>query len=210
MMLSMAKCDAALPPAFYRRSAEVVARELLGCRIIRRFDGESLSVRVVETEAYLGAEDRASHGWGGPRTARSRLLYVEGGVAYVYLIYGMHHCLNVVTGAATDGSAVLIRAGEPVAGEGTMRRLRSLTDSPKPGEIAGGPGKLCQALAIDRGLNHCPLTSRDLRIVGDRSVSRDRIAVGPRVGVAYAGEAALWPLRFVIRDHPHASRPRLV
>ncbi|HEX5761438.1 MAG TPA: DNA-3-methyladenine glycosylase, partial [Thermoanaerobaculia bacterium] len=115
-----------LPVAFYRRPAEAVARDLLGRHLVRELDGERLVLRLVETEAYLGAPDRASHAWGGRRTARVESLYLAGGHAYVYLIYGMHWCLNAVTGEAGIGSAVLIRGGEPVAGAERMRALRGL------------------------------------------------------------------------------------
>ncbi|MFQ5350725.1 MAG: DNA-3-methyladenine glycosylase, partial [Thermoanaerobaculia bacterium] len=140
----------ALPRSFYRRPAETVARELLGRYLVRRLGGERVVVRLVETEAYLGAPDRASHAWNGRRTARNESLYLAGGHAYVYLIYGLHHCLNVVTGERQVGSAVLLRAAEAVSGEHRMKRNRGLGRRLRPGDLAGGPGKLCQALAVDR------------------------------------------------------------
>ncbi|HXO29503.1 MAG TPA: DNA-3-methyladenine glycosylase, partial [Thermoanaerobaculia bacterium] len=103
---------APLPPSFYRRPAEAVARDLLGRYLVREVEGEVLVLRLVEVEAYLGAPDRASHAWGGRRTPRNASLYLPGGHAYVYFIYGMHWCLNAVTGEADVGSAVLLRAGE--------------------------------------------------------------------------------------------------
>ena len=168
-------------------------------------------LRLVETEAYLGAPDRASHAWGGRRTARNESLYLPGGHAYVYFIYGMHWCLNVVSGEADEGGAVLLRAGEPVAGEETMRGARAALAEPlRPGDLAGGPGKLCQALGgRPRARRGARSTGRDLWIAAGEPLPRARIAAGPRIGVAYAGEAAAWPLRFAAAGNPHVSRPRL-
>jgi DNA-3-methyladenine glycosylase len=200
-----------LPKEFYRRPAEAVAPDLLGRLLVRELDGERLVLRIVETEAYLGARDRASHAAGGRRTARNESLYLPGGHAYVYFIYGMHWCLNAVCGEADEGGAVLLRAGEPVAGEARMRALRGLDEDPRvrPGDIAGGPGKICRALAVDRTLDGAPLDAPPLWIAAGEPVSRRRIARGSRIGVAYAGDAAAWPLRFAERGNPHVSRPRL-
>jgi DNA-3-methyladenine glycosylase len=200
---------APLPPSFYRRPAEAVARDLLGRYLVREVEGEMLVLRLVEVEAYLGAPDRASHAWGGRRTPRNASLYLPGGHAYVYFIYGMHWCLNAVTGEAEVGSAVLLRAGEPVAGEETMRRHRGWPAPPRPGDLAGGPGKLCQALAVDRACDGVRLDRGPLRITAGEPVAPGQVATGPRIGVAYAGEAAAWPLRFAVAGNPHVSRPRL-
>jgi DNA-3-methyladenine glycosylase len=199
-----------LPPSFYRRPAEAVARDLLGRYLVREVEGEILVLRLVEVEAYLGAPDRASHAWGGRRTPRNASLYLPGGHAYVYFIYGMHWCLNAVTGEADVGSAVLLRAGEPVAGEETMRRHRGWPAPPRPGDLAGGPGKLCQALAVDRACDGLQLDRGPLRLTAGEPVAPGQVATGPRIGVAYAGEAAAWPLRFAVAGNPHVSRPRLV
>lgn len=199
-----------LPASFYQRPAEEVARALLGRYLVRLGGGGRRRVlRLVETEAYLGAPDRASHAWGGRRTARVESLYLPGGHAYVYFIYGMYHCLNVVTGEADVGSAVLIRAGEPLEGDELMRRRRGLSRAPRPGDLAGGPGKLCMALDIDRSLDGAALTGGELVITAGEPVAPRSVAAGARVGVAYAGEAALWPLRFAVAGNPHVSRPRL-
>jgi DNA-3-methyladenine glycosylase len=202
-----------LPVSFYRRPAEAVARDLLGRFLVRELAGERLVLRLVETEAYLGAPDRASHAAGGRRTARNESLYLAGGHAYVYFIYGMHYCLNAVTGEAGEGGAVLLRAGEPVEGEERMRENRGWSREPRPGDLAGGPGKLCQALAVGRELDGVPLTRRPLYITRGEPVlgaAGEEIVAGPRIGVDYAGEAALWPLRFSLRGNPHVSRPRPV
>jgi len=199
-----------LPVAFYRRPAPEVARDLLGRYLVRETDGERLGLRLVETEAYLGAPDRASHAWDGRRTARNESLYLAGGHAYVYFIYGMHWCLNAVTGRAGVGSAVLLRAGEPVAGLERMALNRRLPRPPRPGDVAGGPGKLCQALAVDRTLDGAALSRPPLWIAPGEPVADAEVAAGPRIGVDYAGEAAAWPLRFALRGNPHVSRPRPV
>jgi DNA-3-methyladenine glycosylase len=198
----------AMPREFYRRPAEEVARDLLGRLLVRELDGERLALRIVETEAYLGGPDRASHAWGGRRTARNESLYLPGGHAYVYFIYGMHFCLNAVTGEAGVGSAVLLRAGEPVEGAPRMAALREVACRVRPGDLAGGPGKLCRALAIDRALDGAPLDGAPLWIAAGEPVPDGEVAAGPRVGVDYAGEAAAWPLRFAIRGNPHVSRPQ--
>jgi DNA-3-methyladenine glycosylase len=200
---------APLAPAFYRRPADVVARDLLGRWVVRRLDGEALILRLVEVEAYLGAADRASHAWGGRHTPRNASLYLAGGHAYVYFIYGMHWCLNAVTGDAGVGSAVLLRAGEPVAGEERMRANRALQAPPRPGDLAGGPAKLCQALAIDRAFDGCRLDRGALKLTAGEPVAPAAMAAGPRIGVAYAGEAAAWPLRFAIAGNRSVSRPRI-
>lgn len=199
----------ALPLSFYRRPAEDVARDLLGRFLVRELEGERLVLRLVEVEAYLGGPDRASHAWDGRRTPRNESLYLPGGHAYVYFIYGMHWCLNAVTGERDVGSAVLIRAGEPVEGEERMRENRGFVKKLKPGDLAGGPGKLCRALAVDRSLDGVRLDQGPLRITAGETVEPADIAAGPRIGVDYAGEAAAWPLRFAVRGNPHVSKPRM-
>lgn len=196
-----------LPRSFYRRPAETVARDLLGRFLVRELNGERLVLRLVETEAYLGAPDRASHAWDGRRTPRNESLYLAGGHAYVYMIYGLHFCLNAVTGEAGVGSAVLLRAGEPVEGEERMRENRGWTRVPKPGDLAGGPGKLCQALGIGRELDGVLLDRPPLFIATGEPAAEAEIVASPRIGVDYAGEAALWPLRFSLRGHRHVSKP---
>jgi DNA-3-methyladenine glycosylase len=196
-----------LPVSFYRRPAETVARDLLGRYLVRELAGERLVLRLVEVEAYLGAPDRASHAWGGRRTRRNESLYLPGGHAYVYLIYGMHFCLNAVTGERDTGGAVLLRAGEPVEGEERMVENRGWTRTPRPGDLAGGPGKICQALAIDRTLDGVLLNAPPLLLTRGEPVDGAEVVASPRIGVDYAGEAAQWPLRFSVRGHPHVSKP---
>ena len=197
-----------LPASFFRRPAEEVATALLGRFVVRDLEAERLVLRVVEVEAYLGARDRASHAWQGRRTERNRSLFEDGGVAYVYFIYGRHYCLNVVTGRGGNADAVLLRAAEPIAGAETMHGHRRLRRSPRPGDLAGGPGKLCQALSVDRGFDGSPLTRGVLRITEGEPADPEAVVSGPRIGIAYAGEAADWPLRFAIHGNRHVSRPQ--
>lgn len=201
-----------LPAQFYRRASEEVARDLLGRYLVRFLDGgRRLALRLVEVEAYQGEGDRASHARNGPVTERSRRLYRDGGRSYVYLIYGMYHCLNVVSGTEHDGSAVLLRAGEPVEGAEAMARNRGRGGGRRvrPGDLAGGPGKLCQALGIDGSFDDLELWRGRLVVTRGEPVDDGRVVRGPRVGVDYAGEAAGWPLRFAVADNRHVSKPRL-
>lgn len=197
----------ALPTSFYRRPAEVVAPDLLGRFLVRQVEDVRLVARIVETEAYLGAPDRASHAWKGRRTPRNGSLYRPGGYAYVYFVYGMYYCLNAVTGDETNGEAVLIRAAEPMQGLETMRTHRRLDREPRPGDLAGGPGKLCQALAIDRSLDGQLLRRGVLSITIGLPVGAAQIAIAPRVGIDYAAEAVSWPLRFAVSGNRHVSKP---
>jgi DNA-3-methyladenine glycosylase len=182
----------ALPRSFYDRDAETVARELLGMLLAHRVDGTLRVGRIVETEAYLGPHDLASHSSRG-RTARTEVMFGPPGHAYVYMIYGVHNCLNVVTGAEGRAAAVLIRALEPV---------RAIEGSTK------GPGLLCRALGIDRSRNGHDLVSRDLFIAAPEPAPAEppEIVARPRIGVDYAGEWAGRPLRFLIRGNPYVSR----
>lgn len=179
-----------LPRAFYDRDADAVARDLLDRLLAHRVDGVLRVGRVVETEAYLGTHDLASHSSRG-RTRRNASMFGPPGHAYVYLIYGIHHCLNVVTGAEGVGAAVLIRALEPVANLGCR---------------TSGPGLLCRALAIDRSLDGHDLVSPDLFLADPATVEPVDVVAGPRVGVDYAGPWAVEPLRFSIRGNPFVSR----
>jgi DNA-3-methyladenine glycosylase len=199
---------APLPAAFYRRAADVVARDLLGRYLVRELGGERRTLRLVETEAYLGEQDAASHAFGRRRTPRNESMYLPGGHAYVYFVYGMHWCLNVVCAIRDEPQAVLLRAGEAVAGREAMIASRGLGRPPRRGEIAGGPARLCQALEIDRAFDGADLRAGPLRLARGEPLADARVAVAPRVGVGYAGDAARWPLRFADRGSVEVSRPR--
>jgi len=195
---------------FYTRADVLtVARQLLGqVLVVPTENGERVSGMIVETEAYRGPEDRASHAYGGRRTRRTETMYQTGGTAYVYFVYGMYHQFNVVTNAPDIPHAVLIRALEPVEGIEVMRMRR-------PGHsdvnLTSGPGKLSIALAIDRTLDGADLVEDRVWIErGDRPVPASASASGPRIGIAYAGEWAVKPWRFWLRGNPFVSHPDTV
>jgi DNA-3-methyladenine glycosylase len=179
-----------LPRSFYARDSVAVAQELLGMHLVIRRPAGLKVGRIVETEAYQGPEDLAAHSAGGRRTARTEIMYGTAGFAYVYLIYGIWHCLNVVTATRGVPHAVLLRALEPVAG----------IDSP-----SWGPGLLCRALGIDRSFNGQDLRGKALWIQAPRERRALRIGAGPRVGVDYAGDWAHRHWRFFDRDSPYVS-----
>jgi DNA-3-methyladenine glycosylase len=180
-----------LPKPFYDRDAESVGRDLLGKLLLRRVDHRHQIGRIVETEAYLGPHDLAAHSARG-RTPRTEVMFGPPGHAYVYLIYGMHHCLNVVTGPGEHASAVLLRALEPVSDIDTS---------------ASGPGRLCRSLSIDRRLNGHDLTTGELVLTEPANPDKGfQIEARPRVGVDYSGEWAYRPLRFYIAGSPYVSR----
>ena len=196
------------PRSFFRRDPAWVARELLGHRLVSGVGGTRTAGIIVETEAYLGITDKAAHTYGGRRTRRNRTMWGAAGHAYVYFVYGMHHCINVVAGETGDPVAVLIRALDPDAGIDTMferrRRARRATD------LCSGPAKLCQALGIDLGLDGEDLTSSNLLSIASPSrwPPRATIVAAPRVGIAYAEEWQNEPLRFFVAGNPHVSHGR--
>ena len=194
---------------FYRQDAVAVARALLGCTLWRRAGRTLLAARLVETEAYLGANDMASHARRGLRSERNRSMYLEGGHAYVYFTYGMHWCLNVVTGEADIAEAVLLRGAEPLRGVESMRERRP--KAKRDWELMNGPGKICMAMDIDRRLDGESLRGDTLFITArDIDINDENIAVSARIGVDNAGDAAVWPLRFFLRGNRNVSAYRNV
>ncbi len=186
-----------LPRGFYARPAQEVARDLLGKILIH---GPAAG-RIVEVEAYLGESDPAAHAFRG-LTPRTRVLFGDPGHAYVYLIYGMYECLNLVAEPAGSPGCVLIRALEPLAGIGAMRKR-----CPSGGAVhrlASGPGKLTRAMGINRGHNGLDVTAGLLRVESDGWIP-PATAVSPRIGISAAAD---WPLRFYIDGHPAVSLPR--
>jgi DNA-3-methyladenine glycosylase len=193
-----------LPRDFFGGDTVAIARALLGCVLWRKRGRELLAARIVECEAYLGANDSASHARRGLRSARNESMYLAGGHAYVYFTYGMHWCLNVVTQEADTAEAVLLRAAQPLRGLESMRKRRP--KAKRDVDLMNGPGKLCQALDIDRALDGEPLDGYRLWLTGrDIEVGDDDIEVSHRIGVENAGEAAIWPLRFFLRGNPFVS-----
>lgn len=198
-----------LPRDSYLHETVHVARALLGCVLWRCVRGQLLAARLVEVEAYLGANDMASHARRGLRSDRNESMYLEGGHAYVYLSYGMHWCLNVVTQEADTAEAVLLRAAEPLLGLESMwkRRLKARRER----DLMSGPGKLCAAMQIDKKLDGEPLDGDRLFLTGrDIAIRDEDIAVSTRIGVEGAPESAHWPLRFFLRGNPHVSAYRNV
>ena len=190
----------ALPPSFYDRPTETVARELLGAILECRTADGIASGRIVETEAYLGEHDLACHAAAG-RTTRTAPLYGPPGIAYVYFIYGMYWCFNAVTRAEHEPSAVLIRAVEPVEGVELMHRRRPKVR--RDVDLTNGPGKLCLALGIDGAFNWSPLQRPPLLIRSGQPVADDDVVVTPRIGITHCAD---WPLRWLVRDNPYVSK----
>ena len=197
----------ALPRSFYLQPTLTVARRLLGKVLVHETADGVAAGRIVEVEAYRGPADRAAHSRGGHRSARNEVMYGPPGHAYVYFIYGMHHCVNIVTQPRDVPEAVLIRALEPVAGVELMRRRRRLPDAPE-WRLCRGPGALCQALGIHRAMNGADLVRGALRILDRPYVAPARIGRTPRIGVDYAGADAERPWRFLVIGSPAVSGPR--
>lgn len=210
-----------LPREFYDRDTLEVAEDLLGCILVREYQGVVMAGRITEVEAYIGRVDKACHAYNYRRTARTETLFKQPGTAYVYLIYGMYNCLNFVTETEGEPAAVLIRALEPVTGVGPiakmginmeadlvtgvdlMAKLRfgreygDLTDYQRK-NFLNGPGKLCKALAIDRNLDGHDLTQPPLYVL-PRERKIGEILRSPRIGIDYAEEARDFPWRFRIK-----------
>ena len=194
-----------LGTAFYEREDVVlIARELLGKLIVTSFDNQVTIGRIVETEAYRGVADQASHAFNGKRTPRTEVMYHKGGVAYIYLCYGVHHLFNVVTNFENIPHAVLVRAIEPLEGKETMlkRSGREKWDH----SIGSGPGNMSKALGIHTACSGMSLGNEKLYLAEDGFLlNENNILATPRIGVDYAGDDALLLYRFIIRDHPQVS-----
>ncbi|MGZ8399354.1 MAG: DNA-3-methyladenine glycosylase [Gemmatimonadales bacterium] len=191
---------ATLPVAFFRRPAEVVAAELLGMVVVSSVGGEVTEGRIVETEAYLGYDDPASHGYLHRRNARNEALFGPPGSWYVYLSYGMHWCANLVCQRPGRASAVLLRALEPLGGVEIMRRRRGgVTDR----ELCSGPGKLTQALGITRDLDESGMLGSEVLVRRPAAIEQVAVTATPRIGIT---KAAHWPLRFCVAGSPWTSR----
>ncbi len=182
-----------LPLSFYERPALEVARALLGQVLVLDEGGRRRAGRIVETEAYVGEHDLACHAAKG-RTNRTEVLFGRAGHAYVYLVYGMHHCFNVVTGPVGTAEAVLVRGLEPLEGL-------------HPGDRSDGPGKLCRAMGINLAHNKEDLLGKRLFLEPADAVPPRQVKRGPRIGVDYAGAWAKKPYRLWIRGNSHVSRP---
>lgn len=194
-----------LPQSFYRqKNVCSVAKALIGKVLVTSFNGIATAGRIVETEAYNGITDKASHAWSGRRTKRTETMYAAGGVSYVYLCYGIHHLFNVVTNEAEVPHAVLLRSVEPLLGIETMMER---TGKPKPDyTLTRGPGNMSRALGIQVKHNAISLHSEELFIADDGFIVKpSHIIATPRIGVDYAGEDAMLPYRFILKNNPYVS-----
>jgi DNA-3-methyladenine glycosylase len=199
-----------LPYSYYQNQDVLfLAQDLLGKVLYTQINSKVTAGKIVETEAYFGVQDKASHAYGGRRTDRTEIMYNEGGVSYVYLCYGIHYLFNVVTGNRDQPHAVLIRAIEPLIGTEMMEARRNMLVT-KPA-ISSGPGSTAKALGIDRSFNNMDLTGDDIWIE-DPGIryAPDEIAATPRVGIAYAEEDAFLPWRFFVIGNKYVSKPNKV
>lgn len=196
--------------SFYRRKTKTVAQDLLGKKLVRIYRGHRISGIITEVEAYLGIQDKACHTYDNRRTPRTEPMYLEGGHAYIYFIYGIYNCFNVVTEGKEIPEAILIRALEPSEGISWMQKFRNRTELK---DLTTGPGKLAQALHITKDLNSIALNSDTLFLETaseEKSIrtklKKTQIVQKPRIGVDYAEDHALWPLRFYIKNSPYISK----
>jgi DNA-3-methyladenine glycosylase len=196
-----------LPEAFYLGTDVVaISKSLLGKYLFTCIDGITTGGYIIETEAYNGAVDKAAHSYGNRMTPRTRTMFMQGGIAYVYLCYGIHEMFNIVTSTEGHAQAILIRAIHPTEGIEAMQVRRNMMVL-KP-TITAGPGSVAKALGISRNINAISLQS-DTLWLEDRGLNftDDQIAIGPRIGVAYAGEDALLPYRFYVKGDIYVSKP---
>ncbi|MDE3144216.1 MAG: DNA-3-methyladenine glycosylase [Bacteroidota bacterium] len=193
-----------LPQFYLRTNVVTIAKDLLGKVLVTQFNGILTAGRIVETEAYNGAIDKASHAFGNRRTKRTEIMFSKGGCAYVYLCYGVHHLFNVVTNTENIPHAVLIRAVEPVTGIETM--LLRTNKIKLDHSITKGPGNVSKALGISTKLTGKSLLSDELFIADDDyKINKSNIVATTRIGVEYSGEDALLPYRFIIKNNPFVS-----
>lgn len=196
---------------FFKRDTVEVAKSLIGKKIIRNISGNFFCAKIVETEAYLGLEDRACHSYGGRITDRNKTLYLPGGHIYVYLIYGMYDLLNIVTRDEDHPEAVLIRGVEPLENldgiaQNRFGKAYEELSTYQRKNLSNGPGKLSMALGINRSLNGKILSKDYLYIEDADEISESEIIITKRIGIDYAGEDADLPLRFCLKDNPYVSK----
>ncbi|PHA02534.1 3-methyladenine DNA glycosylase [Bacillus pseudomycoides] len=201
------------PLSWYEGDTLDVAKRLLGHKLVHVVDGVKRSGIIVEVEAYKGPDDKAAHSYGGRRTERTDIMFSTPGHAYVYLIYGMYHCFNIITAPEGVPQGVLIRALEPVEGIEEMKQARyGKTDITKSQfkNLTNGPGKLCKAMGITLEQKGLLLTSDELyieKVPNDKHLSHTyNITAGPRINIDYAEEAVHYPWRFYFQDHPFVSK----
>ncbi len=189
---------------FYSQSDTLnIAKQLIGCVWTTRLGGKTTQVKIVETEAYLGITDKASHSANGRLTARTAVMYKSGGLAYVYLIYGIHCLFNIVTNAKDIPHAILIRAGEPTTGIETMAKRRGT--NPQNRGLTKGPGNVAKAMGIELSHSGISLCGNQVWIEKGDSIPAAEIIATKRIGVDYAGEDALLPYRFILKNNIYVS-----
>ena len=194
-----------LPQSFYLGTDVVkIAQRLIGKHLWTNFDNKLTTGLIVEVEAYCGASDRACHAYPNKITPRTKIMYEQGGVAYVYLVYGMHHLFNIVTHVAGSADAVLIRAIEPITGEEIMKDRRRRHQSNRL--LTGGPARLTRALGITIDHNKKSLMGDDIWLTEGKRYTTNEIIASPRIGVEYAGDDALLPWRFHIKGNKYVSK----
>jgi len=197
---------------FYKKGALTLAKELLGKTLVRNIDNVTLKGKIVETEAYIGEKDKASHAYNGKRTERTEHLFREGGISYVYFIYGKYHCFNVISGLKDKGEGVLIRALEPLnefdyLSEKRFNQSYEELSKAKKKSITNGPSKLCMAFSIDKSENYMKLYEKgDLYIEDSQNEGFDIIET-TRIGIDYAEEAIDFPWRFYIKSNQYIYKP---
>jgi len=197
-----------LDKTFYERDTLIVAQELLGKYLVRQYNGEYIVGRIVEAEAYIGAIDKACHAYDGKRTKRTQTLYAPGGTCYVYLIYGMYYCANIVTEPENVAAAILLRGVEIIEGQELASKLRykkewTELNNTQRKNLANGPGKLCNALALTKADNNHNFMRADLFITDewkDHKSKAFEVITGPRIGIGYAEEAVDFPWRFCLKE----------
>lgn len=202
-MVEAAEQIAVLPRSFYARPTTEVARDLLGKVIVRQVDGLELAGRIVEVEAYLGLNDEAAHAFAGI-TPRTKVMFGPPGHAYVYLIYGMYHCLNLVTEPDGEAGCVLIRALEPLAGIAAMQARRPYARRLQ--DVASGPGKLTRAMGITLAQYGADLTRGELTVRAQATAEAVEVGISPRIGINKSNKCVDWPLRFFMKGNPHVSK----
>ena len=196
---------------FYQRDALTVAKEILGDYLVREVDGRRIKSIIVETESYIGASDKACHAYNYKKTERTKPLFEEGGIAYVYFIYGLYHCLNIVTNIKDEPEAVLIRAVEPIDNLDYLSNVRfsksydELTKSQKK-NLTNGPSKLCTALNITKKENYMEFYKEGILYIESNPNKNFEIVETTRIGIDYAEEAKDFPWRFYIKDNMYVSK----
>lgn len=202
--------DKAIPLAFYERADVVtITKELLGKIVVTRFDNALTAGRIVEAEAYNGPFDKAAHSYNNKRTRRTEVMYQHGGVAYIYLCYGIHQMFNIVTNVTGIPNAILIRALEPVAG---IEKMLARSNKTTPGfDLTKGPGNVAKALGLHTRYTGMSLMSNELCIVDDGKIyNENEIAATTRIGVDYAAEDALLPYRFIVKGNKYVSGKKII